>query len=216
MARLRLLVADDHPIVRHGLRKIVEAQPDWEIVGEASDGQDAVQQTLRLRPDVAIVDIGMPVVDGIEATRQISQRCPDVQVLILSMHADEAYVVRSLQAGAKGYLLKDSAGADLIQAVAAAAQGKSFFSPAVARVMLDDYMRHLAEQGKTDPYESLSERERQIFHLIANGQSNKEIASLLNLSPRTVETHRANILEKLHLHSAIELVLYAVRKGILH
>ena len=216
MARLRLLVADDHPIVRHGLRKIVEAQPDWEIVGEASDGQDAVQQTLRLRPDVAIVDIGMPIVDGIEATRQISQRCPDVQVLILSMHADEAYVVRSLQAGAKGYLLKDSAGADLIQAVAAAAQGKSFFSPAVARVMLDDYMRHLAEQGKTDPYESLSERERQIFHLIANGQSNKEIASLLNLSPRTVETHRANILEKLHLHSAIELVLYAVRKGILH
>ena len=157
----------------------------------------------------------MPLLNGIEATRQIVRRAPTVRILILSMHSDEAYITQALQAGAKGYLLKDSADTDLIRAVNDVSAGRSFFSPAVARVMLDDYVRHLADKGIVDRYEALSEREREIFQLIAEGHSNKEIAELLSISPATVETHRAHILQKLDLHSTAEIVLYAVRRGVI-
>ena len=157
----------------------------------------------------------MPLLNGIEATRQIVRRHPDVRVIILSMHSDEAYITKALQAGATGYLLKDSADTDLIRGVADVAAGKSFFSPAVARVMLDDYVRHLADKGISDRYEVLSEREREIFQLIAEGHSNKEIADVLSISPATVETHRAHIFQKLDLHNTAEVVLYAVRRGVI-
>ena len=212
---MRILLGDDHTLVRQGLRKILEEQPDWEVVGEASDGREAVRETAALQPEVAVLDIGMPLLNGIEATRQIVRRFPAINVLILSMHSEEAYITQAMQAGARGYLLKDSADTELIRAVGAVAAGKSFFSPVVAKVMLDDYVRHLADKGMTDRYESLSEREREIFQLIAEAHSNKAIADLLSISPATVETHRAHILQKLDVHNTAELVLYAVRKGII-
>jgi DNA-binding NarL/FixJ family response regulator len=215
MARLRLLLADDHTLVRQGFRKILEERPEWRVIAEAADGRSAVHQALELKPDVAVLDIGMPLLNGIEATRQIIRRSPHAGVLILSMHADEAYITQALRAGARGYLLKDSAGTQLIDAVAAVAAGKSFFSPAAAKVMLDDYLRRLADKGITDRYDSLSEREREVFQLVAEGHSNKEIAQLLSVSPNTVETHRTHILEKLDVHNTAELVLYAVRHGII-
>jgi len=215
MGRVRILLADDHTVVRQGLRKLLEERPDWEVIAEAGDGREAVRLAEQHKPDVAILDVAMPLLNGIEATRQITKRVPATRVLVLSMHADEAYVTQILQAGATGYLLKDSADVDLLKAVGEAAQGRSFFSPAIARVMLDDYVRQLADKGVTDRYESLSEREREIFQLIAEAKTNKEIAALLNVSPSTVETHRAHIMEKLDLHSAAEIVLYAVRRGVI-
>ncbi len=214
MASLRILLADDHTLVRQGLRKILESQPGWEVVGEAGDGRDAVQYALDLQPDVIVMDIAMPRLNGIEALQQIERRSPDTRVLALSMYADEAYVTRAVKAGAHGYLLKDSADADLIQAVTALSEGKSFFSPAVAKVLLDEYVRQLTERGIEDRFETLSEREREVFQLIAEGHSNKEVATLLHISPTTVETHRAHIMEKLDLHSTADIVLCAVRKGI--
>jgi DNA-binding NarL/FixJ family response regulator len=213
--KIRIVLGDDHTLVRHGLRKILEEQPEWVVVAEASDGREAVRQALALQPDVMVLDIGMPLLNGVEATRQIARRLPDVNILILSMHAEEAYITQAMKAGARGYLLKDSADTDLIRAVAAVAAGKSFFSPAVAKIMLDDYVRHLAEKGVVDRFESLSEREREIFQLIAEAYSNKEIADLLSVSPATVETHRAHILQKLDVHNTAELVLYAVRRGVI-
>jgi DNA-binding NarL/FixJ family response regulator len=215
VSRLRILLADDHTVVRQGLRRVLEDRPEWEVVAEAGDGREAVRQAEQHKPDIAILDVAMPLLNGIETTRQITRRVPNTRVLVLSMHADEAYVTQMLQAGATGYLLKDSADVDLIQAVSEVAKGKSFFSPAIARVMLDDYVRQLADKGVTDRYQSLSEREREIFQLIAEGKTNKEIASLLSISPSTVETHRAHIMEKLDLHSAAEIVLYAVRRGVI-
>ena len=215
MSRLEILIGDDHTLVRQGLRKIIEEQPDWTVVGEAGDGREAVRQALQLKPDVIIVDIGMPLLNGIEATSQITRRLSEARVLILSMHLDEAYITRSLQAGARGYLLKDSADTDLVRAVTAVAAGKSFFSPAVARIMLDDYVQHLADKGIEDRYDSLSEREREVFQLVAEGYSGKEVASMLDISPATVETHRAHIMEKLDVHSTAEIVLRAVRRGII-
>jgi two-component system, NarL family, response regulator NreC len=215
MGKLRILLADDHTLLRQGMCKILEEQPDWQVVGQASTGRDAVKEALSLKPDVAILDIGMPLLSGIEATRQITRRLPDLHVLILSMHSQEAYITQALQAGAQGYLLKDSADTDLIRAVTAVAAGKSFFSPAVARVMLDDYVRHLAQKGIVDRYESLSEREREIFQLVAEGRSNKDVADILSVSHTTVETHRAHILQKLDVHNTAELVLYAMRRGVI-
>ena len=215
MGRVRILLADDHTMVRQGLRKVLEERHDWEVVAEASNGREAVTLAEQHRPDVAILDVAMPLLNGIEATRQITKRVPGTRVLVLSMHADEAYVTQILQAGATGYLLKESADVDLMQAVSAIAMGKSFFSPAIARVMLDDYVRQLAEKGITDRYESLSEREREVFQLIAEGKTNKEIAVVLSVSPSTVDTHRGHIMEKLDLHSAAEIVLYAVRRGVI-
>ena len=215
MSKVSIVLGDDHTLVRQGVRKILEDQPEWTVLDEASDGREAVQKTLEAKPDVAIFDIAMPLLNGIDATRQVVRRAPDVRVLLLSMHADEAYVVQGLQAGAKGYLLKDSADADLVDAVTAVAAGKSFFSPVVASVMLDDYVRHLSEKGVVDRYQLLSEREREVLQLVAEGRSNKETAELLCLSPATVETHRSNILQKLDIHNTAELVLFAVRRGVI-
>ena len=215
MGKLRIILADDHTIVRQGLRKILEAQPEWTVVAEASDGREAVRCTLELQPDILIVDIGMPLLNGIETTSQVVRRLPGIGVVILSMHSDETSFLEALQAGARAYLLKDSADTDLIRGVIAAASGKSFLSPIVAKVMLDDYLRHLRQKGIVDRYQSLSEREREIFQLIAEGHSNKEIAELLSVSPSTIETHRTHILQKLDVHSIAELVLYAVRRGVI-
>jgi two-component system, NarL family, response regulator NreC len=214
MAKLRLLLADDHTLFRHGLTKILEERPDWTVVAEAGDGRECVKLALSLKPDIVVLDIAMPMLNGIEATRQIARRLDNTGVLVLSMHADEPYVMQALEAGARGYLLKDSAGHDLIRAIEMVAVGKSFFSPAVSRVMLDDYVRRLAGSGITDRYQTLSEREREIFQLIAEGRTNKAIADLLSLSPTTIETHRAHILQKLDIHNTAELVLYAVRRGV--
>lgn len=215
MSQIRIVLGDDHTLVRQGVRKILEDQSEWIVVDEASDGREAVRKTIDAKPDVAIFDIAMPLLNGIEATRQVVRRAPDVRVLILSMHAEEAYVVQGLQAGAKGYLLKDSADVDLVDAVRAVATGKSFFSPAVASVMLDDYVRHLSAKGVVDRYQLLSEREREVLQLVAEGRSNKEAAELLCLSPATVETHRSNILQKLDVHNTAGLVLFAVRRGVI-
>ena len=214
MAALRILLADDHTVVRQGLRKVLEERPEWQVVAEAGDGRDAVRLAEQHKPDVAVLDVAMPLLNGIEATRQITRRVPQTRILVLSMYSDEAYVTQMLKAGATGYLLKDSADVDLLQAVQAVSQGKSFFSPAVARLMSDDYARQRGE-NLVDRYESLSDREREIFQIVAEGKTNKEIAALLFISPSTVETHRARIMEKLDLHSAAEIVLYAVRRGVI-
>ena len=214
MGTLRILLADDHTVVRQGLRKVLEERADWQVVAEAGDGREAVRLAEQHKPDVAVIDVAMPLLNGIETTRQIVRRVPNVRILVLSMHSDEAYVTQILKAGATGYLLKDSADVDLLQAVSAVSQGQSFFSPAVARLMLDDYVWQRGE-GASDRYESLSEREREIFQLIAEGMTNKGMATLLFISPSTVETHRAHIMEKLDLHSAAEIVLYAVRRGVI-
>ena len=214
MNPIRVLLADDHTLIRAGLRMVVDAQADLTVVGEAENGREAVAKAQALKPDVAVMDIGMPSLNGIEAARQIREELPATQIVMLSMHSDEGYVLRALKAGAKAYLLKDSAEADLARAVRAAAAGKSFFSPAVGQVLLEDYMRKLQRTGAEDSYELLTPREREILQLVAEGQSSKEIANLLNLSAYTVETHRARIMQKLNLRGIPELILYAVRKGI--
>lgn len=215
MSKLRLLLADDHTLVRQGMRKILEEPPEWLVVAEARDGREAVSLMLEHRPDLAVLDIGMPLLNGIDATRQVVNHWPEAKVLMLSMHKDEPYVARALQAGAKGYLLKDSIGAELIGAVSAVAKGVPFFSPAIAATIVNDYVRRLAFVDVVDPYESLSDREREIFQLIAEAHSNKDIANILGISVATVETHRSRILQKLDIHNTAQVVLYAVRHGII-
>ncbi|HYB94575.1 MAG TPA: response regulator transcription factor [Vicinamibacterales bacterium] len=215
MPKLRLLLGDDHTLVRHGLRKILEDRPEWEVVAEVGDGREAIQKAIALTPDVAILDVGMPLLNGIDAAQQIVKRAPGTRVLMLSMYSDEGYVTRAMEAGATGYMLKDSLGEDLIKGVEAVSQGQAFFSPAIARLMLDDYSRRISGKTVIDRYETLSAREREIFQLIAEARTNKEVAELLQISPATVETHRGRILQKLDIHNTAELVLYAVRRGII-
>ena len=215
MNSIRVLLADDHKLIRAGLRLVVDQQPDLSVVGEADDGRQAVELAKSLKPNVVVMDIGMPNLNGIEAARQIRVIRPDAAVVMLSMHSDEGYVLRALGAGARAYLLKDSATIDLVQAIHAVVEGKSFFSPAVSKVLLQDYMRKLQRSGAEDSYDLLSPREREVLQLVAEGKSNKEVSSLLNLSVYTVETHRAKIMQKLNLKGVPELILYAVRKGII-
>lgn len=215
MSKIRIVLADDHGIVRKGLRYLLERQPDMEVVGEAKDGREAVSLAAELSPAIVIMDIAMPLLNGIDATAQIIKHNPKTGVIILSMHSDESYLVRVLTAGARGYLLKDVAEIDVIRAIQTVAQGKPFFSPQVSHALLEDYMRQLVQRGLQDSYDLLTDREKEILQLLAEGKSNKEAASLLNVSVHTVETHRANLMQRLNLHSTAEIVLYAVRKKII-
>jgi two-component system response regulator NreC len=215
MNSIRILLADDHGIVRQGLRAVIARDPALDVVGESGDGREAVRLAEALDPSIVIMDIGMPHLNGIEATAQIVKRNPKTGVIILSMHSDETYLLRALSAGAKGYLLKDSAEVDLGRAVHAVAQGRTFFSPAITGTLLEDYMRNMQQRNLQDSWDLLTEREKEVVQLIAEGMSNKEIASALELSTYTVETHRNNLMQKLNLHNTAEIVLYAVRKKII-
>jgi two-component system, NarL family, response regulator NreC len=215
MGKTRILIADDHGIVRKGLHLQLEQREEFQVVGEACDGREAVRMAEELTPDVVIMDIAMPNLNGIEATAQMVKRNSQLRVIILSMHSDESYLTRALTAGAKGYLLKETADLDLYRAVQAVAQGKVFFSPAIANTLLEDYMRQLQQRGLQDSYELLTDREKEVLQLLAEGKSNKEVATTLDLSTYTVETHRTHIMQKLNLHSSADIVLYAVRKKII-
>jgi len=197
------------------MRALLESEPRFEVAGEAADGREALKLCASLEPDIAIIDIAMPQLNGIDVTAQALKQSPKLKVIILSMYADESYVLRALMAGAKGYLLKEATEEDLIPAVRAVAAGKSYFSPAISRVLLEDYVRHLQRQGMQDSYDLLTDREREVLQLLAEGRSNKEVATVLDLGLSTVETHRANLMQKLDLHNTAEIVLYAVRKGII-
>jgi len=215
LKKLRILLADDHTVMRTGLRALLERHSHLEIIGETENGRDTVERSASLSPDVVVMDVAMPILNGIEATKQIVNASPNIAVVILSMHSDETYVMRALQAGARAYLLKDSAASDLISAIEAVSQGKSFFSPKVSRILAEDYVRVLKQKGAVDTYDLLTNREREILQLLAEGKTNKDVATALNISLYTVETHRSHILQKLSLHNSAELVLYAVRKGII-
>ena len=211
---MRVLLADDHSIVRRGLRGLVEAE-GLSVVAEAGDGIEAVRLCEQHRPELLILDIGMPRLNGIEVAARAQKLDRPPGVIILSVHGDESYIMRALAAGARAYLLKSATDEDLIPAVRAVAAGKPFFSPAVAAVLVEDYVRRLQQRGLTDSYHLLTDREKEVLQLLAEGRSNKEVANLLDLGLSTVETHRANLMQKLNLHNTAEIVLYAVRKGLI-
>jgi two-component system response regulator NreC len=212
---LRVLLADDHSIVRRGLRSLIETQPDLKVVAEAGDGLEALKLCDEHQPDAVILDVAMPKLNGIEVAERLQKLHRPPSVLILSMHADESYIIRALAAGARAYLLKDATDEDLIPALRAVAAGKPFFSPSVTGVLIEDYVRQLQARGLTDSYHLLTDREREVLQLLAEGRSNKEVAALLDVGVSTVETHRANLMQKLNLHNTAEIVLYAVRKRII-
>ncbi|MBE7545524.1 MAG: response regulator transcription factor [Bryobacteraceae bacterium] len=209
MPRIRVLLADDHAVVRQGFRLILSSQPDIEVLAEAGNGRQAVELATRLKPDVAVVDVSMPELNGIEATRRIVESSPHTRVLALSMHKDAVYVREILRAGARGYLLKDAVDTEFLTAIRAIARGDGYLSPAVSGAVLDDYRRNVS-----DPLDLLTSREREVLQMIAEGKTNKEIANLLSLSVYTVDAHRGRLMEKLNVHSVTELVRFAVRKGI--
>jgi two-component system, NarL family, response regulator NreC len=215
MRAIRILLADDHTVVRKGLRLLLESQPGFQVIAEAANGREAVTLAEQNQTDVVVMDVAMPLLNGIEAARQISAKLPQTSIVFLSMHSDESYVLRALKAGARAYLLKDSAEHDLIQAIEAVTDGKAFFSPAISKMLVEDYVRQMQERQVEDSYELLTTREREILQLLAEGKNNKDVANLLNLSLYTVETHRSNIFQKLNLHSGAELILYAIRKGVI-
>lgn len=212
---MRVLLADDHSIVRRGLRSLIETQPDIKVVAEASDGLEALRLCEEHLPDAVILDVAMPKLNGIEVAERVQKLQRSASVLILSMHADESYIIRALAAGARAYLLKDATDEDLIPALRAVAAGRPFFSPSVTGVLIEDYVRQLQARGLTDSYHLLTDREREVLQLLAEGRSNKEVAALLDVGVSTVETHRANLMQKLNLHNTAEIVLYAVRKRII-
>jgi two-component system response regulator NreC len=211
---LRVLLADDHGIVRRGLRSLLE-EAGVSVVAEAADGLEAIRMTEEHRPDLIILDIGMPKLSGIEVAARSQKLERPPRVIILSMHADESYIIRALAAGARAYLLKDATDEDLVPAVRAVGAGKPFFSPTVTAVLVEDSVRALQKRGLSDSYHLLTDREKEVLHLLAEGRSNKEVATLLDLGVSTVETHRANLMQKLNLHNTAEIVLYAVRKGLI-
>ena len=215
MNRIRVLLADDHGLMRKGVRSVLAQDSSIEVLGEASDGAEAVRMAEDARPDVIVMDIAMPQLNGIEAAAQIARKDKRVGILILSMYSDEEYLLRALSAGARGYLLKDSAEPDLLRAVRAVAAGRTFFSPAIVETLLEDYVQRLQHEGLQDSYDLLTDREKQVLQLLAEGKTNKEAASILNLGVSTVETHRTNLMQKLDLHNTAELVIYAVKKKIL-
>ena len=212
---MRVLLADDHSIVRRGLRALIETQPDLKVVAEAGDGLEAIRLCDEHQPDAVILDVAMPKLNGIEVAERVQKLPRPPSVLILSMHADESYIIRALAAGARAYLLKDATDEDLIPALRAVAAGRPFFSPSVTGVLIEDYVRQLQARGLTDSYHLLTDREREVLQLLAEGRSNKEVAALLDVGVSTVETHRANLMQKLNLHNTAEIVLYAVRKRII-
>ena len=212
---MRVLLADDHAIVRRGMRALLESEPAVEVVAEAADGLEAVKLCEELRPDLIILDVAMPRLNGIDAAARCLKLQPAPLAIMLSMHADESYIMRSLYAGARAYLLKDSTDEDLLPAVRAVAAGKSYFSPAVTGVLAEEYVQNLQQRGLTDSYHLLTDREKEVLQLLAEGRSNKEVASLLDIGVSTIETHRANLMQKLNLHSTAEIVLYAVRKRLI-
>ena len=210
MKRIRILLADDHAVVRQGFKMILGSQSDMEIVGEAGNGREAVELAENLKPDIVVMDVAMPELNGIEATRRMATAVPHARVVALSMHKDNVYVREILRAGARGYLLKDSVAGDLVSAIRAVAQGEGYISPAVSNAVLDDYRKHV-----TNPIDLLSSREREVLQMLAEGKTNKEIAVVLNLSVYTVDAHRGRIMEKLNVHSINELVRFAVRNGLI-
>ena len=212
--KLKVLVADDHGVVRKGLRLLLEQYPEVEVVGEAANGRDVVRLAAELSPDVILMDVAMPLLNGIDAAEQIRKADSRIGVIMLTMHADEGYVLRALNAGVKGYLLKESAEEDLFRAVKAVSQGRPFFSPAITQTLLEDYMRVLKQEGLSDSFELLTTREKEVLQLLAEGKSNKEAATILDISLYTVESHRTNLMQKLNLHNTAEIVLYAVRKNL--
>jgi DNA-binding NarL/FixJ family response regulator len=214
----RILVADDHEIVRRGLCSLLRAQPDWEVCGEASNGREAVEKALELKPEVVILDIGMPSLNGLEATRQILKASPSTKILILTLHDSDQVVQEVLNAGARGFLLKSDAARDLVAAVEALRRGKIYFTPKVASMVLDGYLRrdNVVGTPETPTRSRLTPREREIVQLLAEGKSSKEVAVVLGLSVKTAETHRSNIMRKLELHCVSDLVLYAIRNNIVH
>ena len=207
--KVRILLADDHAVVRQGFRLILNQEPDLEVVGEAGNGRDAVRLVEELKPNMIIVDIAMPDMNGVEATRQIRQNSPQCQVLVLSMHRDAVYVRETLRSGAAGYILKDSIDQDLLRAVRMVAAGGSFLSPEVARTVLDDY------QQTEDPFDRLTAREREVLQMLAEGKVAKEIATALDVSVYTMDAHRGRIMKKLGLRSSTEIVRFAMRKGLI-
>ena len=207
--KIRILLADDHAVVRQGFKMILAAQPDMEIVGEAGNGREALDLAGQLQPDVIVMDVAMPELNGIEATRRVADLSPRSRVLALSMHKDSVYVREILRAGARGYLLKDSIASDLLAAVRAVSRGEGYLSPGVSDAVLNDYRRHV-----TDPIDLLTSREREVLQMIAEGKTNKEVATVLNLSVYTVDAHRGRIMEKLNVHSVTDLVRFAVRSGL--
>lgn len=212
---IRVVVADDHGVVRKGVRLVLSEAPEIEIVGEACDGDEAVEMASALRPNVMILDVAMPKRNGIQAATQIAKAEPGVGIIMLSMYSDEEYLMRAISAGAKGYLLKDSAEPDLVTAVRTVAAGRPFFSTVLSAALVADYVRKIQTEGLQDPYNSLTEREKEVLQFLAYAKTSKDIAALLGLSLHTVETHRTNLMQKLDLHSAAEVVLYAARKKLL-
>jgi RNA polymerase sigma factor (sigma-70 family) len=208
----KVLIADDHGVVRKGLRLLLEQYPELVVVGEAANGREAVTMAASLSPQVVVLDVAMPILNGIEAAEQILKVSSQVGIILLTMHADESYVLRALHAGVKGYLLKESAEEDLLSAIKSVANGKPFFSKAINEVLLEDYMRVLKQQGLSDTFDLLTAREKEVLQLLAEGRTNKEVATLLDVSPYTVESHRTNLMQKLNVHNTAEIVLYAVRK----
>lgn len=215
MERIRVLLAEDHTIVRKGLRALLEGVASIEVVGEAADGREALAQVEQSPADVVLMDLTMPGLSGLEATRQIKERFPQVRVLVLTMHADEEYIFQVLRAGASGYLVKQAAPEELVAAIHAVYQGASFLSPTISKRVIDEYVRRAEEGVVTDPYDKLTPREREVLQLIAEGHSNREIAEQLTISIKTVESHRAHLMEKLDLHNTAELTRYAIRKGLI-